>query len=126
MAGDATSGTYISKIDRYGGEQIRYTAETIDGEYASVKARIMRKGGTEVPVEARMLKRGNRWLIYDIVIENISLLNSYRSQFDQIIRSSSYADLVRRLKERRDELVTGGRAGNVPGTRSPTQSAASP
>jgi phospholipid transport system substrate-binding protein len=70
-----------------------------------VKARIVRKGGAEVPVEARMLKRRNRWLIYDIVIENISLVNNYRSQFDQIIRSSSYADLVRRLKEKRDELV---------------------
>jgi phospholipid transport system substrate-binding protein len=104
---DLLEGTYISKIDRYGGEQIRYTAETIDGEYASVKARIMRKGGTEVPVEARMLRRGNRWLIYDIVIENISLVNNYRSQFDQIIRSSSYPDLVRRLKEKRDELVAG-------------------
>jgi phospholipid transport system substrate-binding protein len=110
---DLLEGTYISKIDRYGGEQIRYTAETIDGEYASVKARILRRGGAEVPVEARMLKRGNRWLIYDIVIENISLVNNYRSQFDQIIRSSSYPDLVRRLKERRDELVTGSKSGST-------------
>ena len=108
---DLLEGTYISKIDRYGGEQIRYTAETIDGDYASVKARILRKGGSEVPVEARMLKRGSRWLIYDIVIENISLVNNYRSQFDQIIRSSSYGDLVRRLKEKRDELVTVGKNG---------------
>ena len=102
---DLLEGTYISKIDRYGGERIRYVGESIDGEYASVKARITRKAGAEVPVEARMLKRGDRWLIYDIVIESISLVNNYRSQFDQIIRSSSYPELVRRLKERRDELV---------------------
>jgi len=109
-------GTYVSKIDRYGGEQIVYTAETIDGDYASVKARILRKGGAEVPVEARMLRRGDRWQIYDIVIENISLVSNYRSQFNQIIRSSSFADLVRRLKEKRDELEIVGPPGQTPGT----------
>jgi phospholipid transport system substrate-binding protein len=109
---DLLEGTYIAKIDRYGGEQIRYTGEVIDGDFATVKARILRKGGVEVPVEARMLKRGGRWLIYDLLIENISLVNSYRSQFDQIIRSSSFAELVRRLKEKREELLNDGRVGS--------------
>jgi phospholipid transport system substrate-binding protein len=65
----------------------------------------MTRRGTEVPVEARMRRRGDRWLVYDISIENVSLVGNYRSQFDRIIRGSSYAELVRRLKAKRDELL---------------------
>ena len=49
--------------------------------------------------------RGDRWLIYDILIENVSLVGNYRSQFDRIIRSSSYEELVRRLKTKREEFL---------------------
>jgi phospholipid transport system substrate-binding protein len=97
--------TYISRIDLFGGEKIRFTDEKIDGDNAIVRAKIVTKQGTEVPVDARMLRRGDRWLIYDVAIENISLIGNYRSQFDSIIRKSSYAELVRRLKERDSALA---------------------
>ena len=90
--------TYITRINEYGGERIKYVSESIDGDLAIVRARILTKNGTEVPVESRMLKRGDRWLIYDVVIENVSLIANYRSQFDRIVRTSSYEELVRRLK----------------------------
>jgi len=90
--------TYITRISEYGGEKIKYVGESIDGDLATVRARIITKNGTEVPVESRMLRRGDRWLIYDVVIENISLISNYRSQFDRIVRTSSYEELVRRLK----------------------------
>jgi phospholipid transport system substrate-binding protein len=92
--------TYIGKIDLFGGEKLRYTDEKVDGDNAIVRAKVVTKQNTEVPVEARMLRKGDRWLIYDIVIENISLIGNYRSQFDRIIRTASYGDLVRRLKTR--------------------------
>ncbi len=92
--------TYISRIDHFGGERLRFVSEKIDGEYASVRALVITRQGTEVPVDARMLRRGERWLIYDVVIENVSLINNYRAQFDRIIRSASYAELVKRLKSR--------------------------
>lgn len=95
--------TYISKIDLYGGEQLKYSGETVDGDFAIVWAMILRRQGADVPVEARMLRRGERWYIYDISIEGISLVNNYRSQFDRIIQTSSYDELVRRLRTRRDE-----------------------
>jgi phospholipid transport system substrate-binding protein len=97
--------TYISKLDLYGGERLQYTGESIDGGYAIVRAKVVTKQGTEVPVEARMHRRGDKWLIYDIAIENVSLVGNYRSQFDRIIRSSSFAELMRRLKVRRDEFL---------------------
>jgi phospholipid transport system substrate-binding protein len=96
--------TYISKIDLFGGERLRFTDEKVDGENAIVRAKVMTKQQAEVPVEARMLRKGDRWLIYDILIENISLVGNYRAQFDRIIRTSSYEDLVKRLRTRGEFL----------------------
>jgi phospholipid transport system substrate-binding protein len=96
---DLLERTYINKIDLFGGEKLRFTEEKIDGEHAVVRAKVITKQGTEVPVEARMINRaGGRWQIYDIVIENISLVGNYRSQFDRIIRSSSYGELAKRMR----------------------------
>jgi len=96
---DLLERTYINKIDLFGGERLKFTEEKLDGDHAIVRAKVITKQGTEVPVEARMINRsGNRWQIYDIVIENISLVGNYRSQFDRIIRSSSYGELAKRLR----------------------------
>ena len=102
---DLLERTYIARLDEYGGERIRYVSESIDGELATVRARIVTRAGIEVPVESRMVRRGERWLIYDVLIENVSLVANYRSQFDRIVRSSSYEELVRRLKQKRDEFL---------------------
>jgi len=95
---DLLERTYIDKIDLFGGERLKFTEEKVDGEHAVVRAKVVTRQGAEVPVEARMLNRTGRWQIYDIVIENISLIGNYRSQFDRIIRSSSYGELARRLR----------------------------
>lgn len=95
---DLLERTYISKIDLFGGEKLRFTDEKVDGDHAVVRGKIITKQGTEVPVEARMINRTGRWQIYDIVIENISLVGNYRSQFDRIIRTSSYDELAKRLR----------------------------
>jgi phospholipid transport system substrate-binding protein len=102
---DLLERTYISKIDLYRGERLQYTSEAVDGEFATVRAKVITNRGTEVPVEARMLKRSEHWLIYDIAIENVSLISNYRTQFDRIIRTASYGELVRRLKENRDQFL---------------------
>ena len=102
---DLLERTYIARLDEYGGERIRYVSESVDGELATVRARIVTRTGIEVPVESRMVLRGERWLIYDVLIENVSLVANYRSQFDRIVRSSSYEELVRRLKQKRDEFL---------------------
>ncbi len=93
--------TYLSKIGLYSGERVNYIGESIDGDFAIVRAKIVRKQGAEVPVEARMLRRGDPWYIYDLSIEGISLVNNYRSQFNAIIQKSSYEQLVQRLRASR-------------------------
>ena len=102
---DLLERTYIARMDEYGGERIRYVSESLDGDLAAVRARIVTRTGTEVPVESRMVLRGERWLIYDVLIENVSLVANYRSQFDRIVRTNSYEELVRRLKLKRDEFI---------------------
>ena len=96
--------TYISRIDEYGGEKLTYVSEQVDGDRAVVRARIITSKGTEVPVESRLLRKGDRWLIYDILVENLSLISNYRSQFDRVIRTSGYPELVKRLQARVEAL----------------------
>ena len=92
--------TYISRIDEYGGEHLEYVGEQVDGDKATIRARIITSKGTTVWVESRVIQKGDRWLIYDILIENLSLISNYRSQFDRVIRTSSYGELVKRLQAR--------------------------
>ena len=92
--------TYLSRLGEYSGERIKYVSEQVDGDRALVRAVIVTKKGTEVAVESRLLQKADRWLIYDILIANVSLIGNYRSQFDHIIRSASYEELLRRLKSR--------------------------
>lgn len=96
--------TYIARIDEFGGEKLTYVSEQVDGDRATVRARITTRNGTEVPVESRLVRKENRWLIYDILVENLSLISNYRSQFDRVIRTTSYEELVKRLKTRGEFL----------------------
>ena len=97
--------SYISKIELYGGEKILYTNERMDGDYGTVTTKIITKNGTEVPVDYRMAKRGDRWMVYDVNIEGVSLVSNYRTQFNKIIQTASYGDLVTKLKTKQDELM---------------------
>ena len=102
---DLLERSYISKIETYGGEKIQYTAERADGDLATVSTRIITKNGTEVPVDYRMIKRADRWLVYDVSIEGVSLVSNYRTQFNKIIQTSSYNELVSKLRNKQDELL---------------------
>lgn len=103
---DLLERSYISKIELYGGEQIKYVSDSLDGpDVAVVRTKIITKNRTEVPIEYRMLRRGDRWLVYDVIIEGVSLVANYRSQFNKIIKTSSYAELVRKMKAKQDEFL---------------------
>jgi len=102
---DLLERSYISKIELYGGEKIAYLGDALDGDQALVRTRIVTKSGTEVPVDYRMLKRAERWLVYDVIIEGVSLVANYRTQFNKIIQTSSYAELVRKMKVKQDEFI---------------------
>jgi phospholipid transport system substrate-binding protein len=100
---DLLERAYFSKIDHYQGEKVRYGAETIDGNEALVKTTIVTNSGTDVPVDYRMHLGNGRWLVYDVVIEGVSLVSNYRAQFNKIIRTESYQALVKKLRAKDSE-----------------------
>jgi len=105
LFGDLLERSYISKIELYGGEKISYVGESVDGDVATVRSKILAKQGTEVPVDYRMLRRGDRWMVYDVIIEGVSLISNYRTQFNKIIQTSSYQELVKKMKTKQDEFI---------------------
>ena len=104
LFGDLLERSYISKIELYGGEKILYTNERMDAEVAVVSTKVITKNGTEVPIDYRLLRRGDRWLVYDISIEGVSLVSNYRTQFNKIIQTTSYGELVKKMRAKQDEV----------------------
>jgi phospholipid transport system substrate-binding protein len=100
---DLLERAYMSKIELYSGEKILYPGERVEGDVATVSTRIITKKGAEVPIDYRMLKRGDRWRIYDVSIEGVSLVANYRTQFNSVIRTSSYDELLRKMRSRVEE-----------------------
>jgi phospholipid transport system substrate-binding protein len=105
---DLLERAYVTKIEKYSGEKIDYVAESVEGDMATVKTQIETKQGTPVPIDYRLLHKGDRWLVYDVLVEGVSLVLNYRTQFDHILQTSSYDELVRRLKANQAEY--GGRS----------------
>ena len=104
---DLLERSYIKKIEAYTDEKVVYTDENVDNGYAVVKTKIVTKRNVEIPIEYRLFKKNNHWEVYDVVIEGVSLVNNYRTQFSKIIRTSSYEQLVKRMKNKQDEELSG-------------------
>ncbi len=100
---DLLERTYRKKVEDYSGEKVLYEGETKDGDYVKVKVKIVTKKNKDIPVEYRLKKEANDWLIYDVSIEGVSLVNNYRTQFNSIIMQSSYENLVKRLRDKAEE-----------------------
>jgi len=106
---DLLEAAYVGKIDLYQGEKITYVGETVDGDQATVKTRIVTKQGNEVPVDYRLLREMDGWRVYDVIIEGVSLVANYRTQFNKIIQTSSYDDLVKRMRAKDFSAPEGNR-----------------
>jgi phospholipid transport system substrate-binding protein len=108
---DLIERSYVGKIARYAGERVVYAGETVEGDQATVKTKLVTTSNAEIPIDYRMQKEGDRWRAYDVVIEGVSLVANYRSQFNRIIQQSGYAELINKLKAKQDELsFEGGQA----------------
>jgi len=102
---DLLERSYISKIELFNGERIQFVGDSADGDQAVVRTKIVTKQSTEIPVDYRMLKKGDRWLVYDVIIEGVSLIANYRTQFNKIIQTSSYQELVKKMKTKQEEFL---------------------
>ena len=97
---DFLERVYSEKIGLYGGEKVRFGREVMDSEFAQVESTIIQPKGDEIAVVYKLRQVNGQWKVYDAVVENVSIINNYRSQFDRVISSSSYEELVKRLREK--------------------------
>jgi phospholipid transport system substrate-binding protein len=97
---DLLESAYISRIERYSGENVSYVGESVEADQATVRTKIVTKQASQVPVDYRMLRQGARWRVYDVIIEGVSLIANYRTQFNKIIQTASFEDLIAKLKAR--------------------------
>ena len=92
--------SYIDSIESYHGNKVLFRRESQDGDYADVGTRIVDERGDEFAIDYRLIRQGNEWKVYDVVIENISIVNNYRSQFQRILNRSSFAELLQNISDK--------------------------
>ncbi len=97
---DLLENAYFDNIETYDGEKVTITGEKQDQDFAEVSSKITTKKGEEIAVNYKLRQVGSDWKVYDVVVENISLVNNYRSQFNRVIAQSSFEDLLRRMKDK--------------------------
>jgi phospholipid transport system substrate-binding protein len=110
---DLLERSYIDKIETYSGERIQFVGEAIERGQATVRTRLATKAGTEIPIDYRMHRVGDRWLTYDVAIEGVSMVANYRAQFNKIIQASGYASLVSKLTEKQEQGIEADREPSI-------------
>ena len=104
---DLIESVYMGKIESYSGEKIIYLGDDTDDGYGKVRMKIVTHKDTEIPISYRVVREKGQWLIYDVQIEGVSMVNNYRKQISYIMNNSNYGELVKKLKEK---LLTGDNA----------------
>jgi len=96
---------YLKNLDRYNGEKIVVTGDSLDGDRAVVQARVVgRDGHNGMPLDFAMVRDGDRWRVWDIRMQGTSMVGGYRAQFTRLLQTESYDTVIRRLRERVDAL----------------------
>jgi len=96
--------SYAGKIESYNNEKIVYIKETLDGNYAEVKSKVVTAKRDEFSLDYRLMNESGKWMVYDVVIEGVSLVSNYRSQFNRVITANGYAELVKKLQNKSEEI----------------------
>ena len=105
---DLLERSYLAAMGNRRAGTVTFQDELIEGSSARVRSRFVTDRAAEIPIEYRLLESGGRWAAYDVVVEGVSFISSYRSQFNSIIRSSSFAGLLDKLREREKRVSQGG------------------
>lgn len=102
---------YLDTLESYNGEKISFVNERRDKDFAEVNTKLIDNKGTEFSIDYRMQNTNGDWKVIDVVIENVSLVNNYRAQFNRVLAKSSYADLLETMKQKQ---LSGPKAKNQP------------
>jgi len=96
--------SYAGKIEGYHNEKIVYLGESVDGDHAEVKSKVIAPKGDEYSLDYRLMAKGGKWMVYDVVIEGVSLVSNYRGQFNRIINNQGYPELLKKLRAKSEEI----------------------
>ena len=97
---DLLEGSYIGRIEQFSGERILYLSERVDGHYATVRSKIVTRRPSEIAVDYRLQLRDGHWRVYDVLLDGVSFVATFRAEFERIIQQSTYAGLVDKLRKR--------------------------
>jgi phospholipid transport system substrate-binding protein len=95
---DLVMESYAAQLEGSGIVAVVFVGESSDDELVTVHTRVENRQRPSVAVDYRMHRRDSRWLVYDVLVEGVSLVGNYRAQFNTVIRTKSYAELIRRMK----------------------------
>jgi phospholipid transport system substrate-binding protein len=95
--------SYVDRIESYSSQNVLYTREVEDANYAVVDTKIVTDNREKLSINYKLHSVNKEWKVYDLVIEDISVVNNYRSQFNRVIARSSFEDLVRMMKEKQSQ-----------------------
>ena len=90
--------SYVTTIENYAGERIVYLSETVDDHYATVRSKIVTTRGAEISVDYRLRKSAAGWSAVDVALETVSLVANYRQQINRVLRTTSFATLLDRMR----------------------------
>ena len=98
--------TYLDRIQGYNGEKIEYSGEVLStkGDRAEIQTIVTLSDGKPVPVAYRMMLKNGKWVVYDVLIENVSLIKNYRSQFQDVLTRGTPEQLIEKVEARAREL----------------------
>ncbi|PYN26945.1 MAG: organic solvent tolerance ABC transporter substrate-binding protein [Candidatus Rokuibacteriota bacterium] len=108
---DLLERSYITRVEAYAGENITYLGEAVDASFATVRSRILTDRRSEIALDYRLHLRDGRWRVYDLQIDGVSFVSTYRSQFDRIIQAESYTALLERMRKKSFEATVAERGG---------------
>ncbi len=95
--------SYVGKLEAYTNEKVDYPGEKVKGKKAVVETLIITSSG-DIPVDYRMYQKGDQWLVYDVIIEGVSLISNYRSSYQEIMKDEGFDGLLNKMQAKIDEL----------------------
>lgn len=101
---DFLERAYMGTLEENGDAQIRYVRQIVDGENLEVDTRTRLRDGGEYAVNYKLYSGPAGWRVYDVIVESVSLVDNYRSQFDRILSTKSFDKLLEDLREKNDSL----------------------
>jgi len=101
---DFLEHAYMGTLEENGDAKIQYLREIVVDDSVEINTKTSLKNGREYRVDYRLFLSPAGWRAYDVIVEGISLVGNYRSQFDRVLQKKSFDELLQDLREKKDKL----------------------